>query len=610
MSGYWKDSVGFLFWKKGLKVPSTNILRFCLYFDSKGRRNTLISRLAQRARIKERQWLAGRLSTRHVFCVQNERIILTRTYHQQTPQFSSAMATGGYASEAARGLLVLLCGIPGCGKDLLGRACAKSLNGAALSQDEHHGNATSTLTAFEALLLQGTSPILLLRNGLDVGDRLPYVLSARRNGYRVVAVWPEELSLGERRAALFLASLAGCYGRLSEGGRSGHETLTVSDKLCKPAQVCLQFLQMFRAPSAPGEVDAVMALPFLQSNLLAFEESLSRKLSEINADMGKGKSLPPFVQEVFDGNFDRAKAKILKWGDARRAAQEIIDELLLFLRQQMSLKAETRSYPEKAVDTKRLQRAAKIRAAVEHLVSPYNLAACREGGSTVTLCQWFMVEDRLCPAWPTSYFAGAPQLKKWGTTLEDVLDAANESLEALAPLQEGDKGVRVQLLKRDEGVYVSPVEVLPEASLRKLRCPDIARAAGWRGRSRFGCGSGHLKSPSKGKTIKNLGLRTLSSPEKTWVRYAIWWSLVDFTGKRRKDRDAKSSHLLFGVLVEGWDSKHIAGWTCNWSCGFPPSSLEYFGRLSPIWPDELVFLSFCHEIPWWRLGSSMTSTEL
>ena len=373
----------------------------------------------------------------------------------------------------SRGLVVLLCGIPGCGKDVIGRRCASSLNGAALSQDEHNGNAVATQAALESLLAEGVSPIFVLRNAVEVGDRLPYVVAGRRAGYRITAVWPEELSATSGRAALFLASLAGCYGRLTSGGRSGHETLTITDgQLAKPAQVCLNFLQMFRAPSAPGEVDAVLTLPFLQSDLGDFGDSL--KLS----GFGKRKVLPEVVQEVFEGDFEKAKENIMGGGTMRRSVQDIADPLREFTNQQMSQKPSTSSFSVPSMDTKKLQRAAKIRAAVEHLVSPYNLSACRDGGSTVTTCKWFTINERLCPAWPTSYFAGAPQLKKWGTSAEDLLDAAKESCQAQAALQEGDKGVRVQLLNQDGGTYVSPVEPLPEASLRKLRCPDLARACG------------------------------------------------------------------------------------------------------------------------------------
>jgi len=242
---------------------------------------------------------------------------------------------GGYEAEMEpkdgnRGLVVLLCGIPGCGKDAIGRSCAKSLGGSALSQDEHNGNAACTQSAFESMLAQQSSPIFVLRNGVDVGDRLPYVLAARRSGYRVTAVWPSEMK-SSSRTALFLASLAGCYGRLYDGGKSGHETLTVDGHLQKPAQVCLNFLQMFRAPSAPGEVDAVLSLSFLQSNL---ESTGDISLTEL----GKGKVLPQAVQDVFDGDFDTVKTKMMAWGDIRRPVNDIANELVEWVTEQMTQK--------------------------------------------------------------------------------------------------------------------------------------------------------------------------------------------------------------------------------------------------------------------------------
>ena len=160
--------------------------------------------------------------------------------------------------------------------------------------------------------------------------------------------------------------------------------------------------------------------------------------------------LPEVVQEVFEGDFEKAKEKMMRWGTMRRPCKTL---LIRLLNGEAADVTETISQHlfMPSTDTKKLQRAAKIRAAVEHLVSPYNLSACRDGGTTVTTCKWFTINERLCPAWPTSYFAGAPQLKKWGTTAEDVLDAAKESCQAQAALQEGDKGVRVQLLNQDGG---------------------------------------------------------------------------------------------------------------------------------------------------------------
>eukprot|EP00439_Symbiodinium_sp_Y106_P026106 s5427_g3.t1 len=115
------------------------------------------------------------------------------------------MASGygkGEAEIPARGLVVLLCGIPGCGKDAVGRACVRDFpEAAALSQDEHNGSADATRAAFERLLEKNASPIFVLRNGVDVGDRLPFLLPARSAGYRIAAAWPAELSQSADRKA-------------------------------------------------------------------------------------------------------------------------------------------------------------------------------------------------------------------------------------------------------------------------------------------------------------------------------------------------------------------------------------------------------------------------
>merc|ERR1711871_210744 len=84
-------------------------------------------------------------------------------------------------------LLVLVCGIPGCGKDTIGRACVTSFkDAAAVSQDEHGGDATQTRCAIEQLLSARKSPVFVLRNGTDAADRAPYIEAARRYSYRVV----------------------------------------------------------------------------------------------------------------------------------------------------------------------------------------------------------------------------------------------------------------------------------------------------------------------------------------------------------------------------------------------------------------------------------------
>ncbi|OLP89039.1 Octopine dehydrogenase [Symbiodinium microadriaticum] len=159
---------------------------------------------------------------------------------------------------------VLLCGIPGCGKDAVGRACVRDFpEAAALSQDEHNGSADAPMQT------ENASPIFVLRNGIDVGDRLPFLLPARSAGYRITAAWPAELSQSADR---------------KDGGRSGHETLTVGEKLSKPAQVA--------------------------------------------ADLHKGKALPDILDkagvEVFDRGFEVAQEKLQAFAAARRPLPDLI----------------------------------------------------------------------------------------------------------------------------------------------------------------------------------------------------------------------------------------------------------------------------------------------
>eukprot|EP00930_Biecheleria_cincta_P096090 TRINITY_DN87972_c0_g1_i1.p1 TRINITY_DN87972_c0_g1~~TRINITY_DN87972_c0_g1_i1.p1 ORF type:complete len:434 (-),score=67.85 TRINITY_DN87972_c0_g1_i1:76-1377(-) len=399
------------------------------------------------------------------------------------------------ARESCGKLLVLLCGVPGCGKDTIGRACAKEfLHGAAVSQDEYNGDAARTRTAIEALLSDGRSPIFILRNGPDAADRFPYVSAAKRNGYRVGAAWPSEISCSDmrRKAALYLAALAGCYGRLRDGGRTGHETLTAHDNIARPAQICQAFFQSFRAPSAPGEVDAILALPFLisdfagiASNVLA--DDLESSLASLVAQLMKKGCLPDVVTSSMAGTFADTQAKLLPWAVLRCPANDLAEELLSWAHSEIQIAAADSSVqqwrpaevpaPSKE-ETKRLQREVKIRAAMEHLVSPANIASCRLNGSTVTNCVWIMVEGTLCPAWPLSHFCGAPQLRKLGVAEWEILDAARVSASAHAPLQDGLAGVKVQVVPGSLAgdLMVSPSDALPEASLMKLGCPDPKRA--------------------------------------------------------------------------------------------------------------------------------------
>eukprot|EP00439_Symbiodinium_sp_Y106_P034969 s2087_g4.t1 len=278
-----------------------------------------------------------------------------------------------------------------------------------------------------------------------------------------------------REAALYLASVSGCYGRLKDGGRSGHETLTVGEKLSKPAQVCLNFLQSFRAPSAPGEVDAVLQMPFLLGDLAGFSRCLESPLQEVAADLHKGKALPDILDKVLDRGFEAAQEKLQPFAAARRPLSDLIRDLSEWCKGELGKPCTPieASGPRAPADTKQLQRAAKIRAAVEHLVSPFNLESCRPNGSTVTTCVWIPASAGLRPAWPTSYFCGAPQLRKWNTTAEDVLAAARESSAAEGPLQDGDKGVRIEVIDSADGKgpFVGPVEALPEHCRTKLKCP-------------------------------------------------------------------------------------------------------------------------------------------
>lgn len=390
------------------------------------------------------------------------------------------------ADQAQAGLLVLLCGIPGCGKDALGRASVLSFaSGAALSQDEHGGDAARTRTAIEALFRAGRSPLFVLRNGADAGDRSPFIDAARRYGYRVGAIWPSELNsdTASHRVGLYLASVAGCYGRLSGRG-VGHETLTVTDDMELPAKVCLNFFRSFRAPHAPGEVDTVLTIPFLRP-AIDWEDLLDGKMDDsfvtsISSQMKKGKGLPEFVASCLAGDLQKVQAQLLPFSALRRPLLELTEALSQWTAAQM---LENSGYPSTPLppvaapskdDTKRLQREVKIRAAVEHLIAPANISSCRASGSTVSKCLWIL-EGGVRPGWPPSYFCGAPQLKKLNVVEEEVLKAARTSAGASAALQEGADGVRVEvvLAEKSGSFLVSPIEVLPEACLLKLGRPNL-----------------------------------------------------------------------------------------------------------------------------------------
>jgi hypothetical protein len=395
------------------------------------------------------------------------------------------------------GLLVLICGVPGCGKDALGRKCAESFpTAAALSQDEHGGDASRALSSAEAMMHSGRSPLFILRNGVDAADRAPYVAAARRHNYRVVAVWPSELSSDEmhRKAALYLAAIAGCYGRLTCGGRSGHETLTVSRDMLKPAQVCLSFLRSFRAPSAPGEVDSVFAMPFLKQNDVEDVHFVDGALSEdyistVVTQMKKDKAaVPKIVASCFAGTLPQVQAQLQPFATLRRSLPELIEDLHLWIIAELPTVAANSDHevpwpaaapaaPPSKEETRRLQREVKVRSALEHLVSPANIEACRASGTTVTNCVWLFPPGcnvRTRPAWPVSHFCGAPQLKRLCVTEDEIFKAAHTSTSANDSLQQGASGVRIEVVRGESDVLLlSPIEQLPGICLRKLRCPHV-----------------------------------------------------------------------------------------------------------------------------------------
>lgn len=401
----------------------------------------------------------------------------------------------GYPQEEGRqvGLLVLLCGVPGCGKDALGRACAQEFSsGASLSQDEHDGDAARTRSAVEALMHAGRSPIFVLRNGVDAADRSPYIDAARRHDYGTAAVWPSELSCEDvyRKAALYLAAVAGCYCRLTMGGKAGHETLTIGDDVTQPAQICLSFLRRFRAPSAPGEVESALALPFLKAaiedDVDLLDGRIQRKcISTVANQMKRSMSLPKLVGSCCSGDLATLQADLMPFAASRRDLTELSQELRHWIKAQLPTTfgeplpaspwpAMSPAAAPSQQEIRCLQRAVKVRSALEHLVSPANIASCRAAGSTVTNCEWICQGDselKVRPAWPASHFRGAPQLRKLGVTDEEVIKAARASAATTAALQQGEDGIRVEVVPGSKGLLVSPVEQLPETCLLKLGCP-------------------------------------------------------------------------------------------------------------------------------------------
>merc|ERR1712008_310570 len=117
-------------------------------------------------------------------------------------------------------------------------------------------------------------------------------------------------------------------------------------------------------------------------------------------------------------------------------------------------------------ETRRLQHEVKVRSAVEHLVSPANIAACRANGTTVTNCVWVSSpsgDDAVRPSWPASHFCGAPQLRRIFATEADVIKAVTASAVASDSLQAGETGVRIETIVDATGMLLlSPVLPLPD----------------------------------------------------------------------------------------------------------------------------------------------------
>jgi hypothetical protein len=394
------------------------------------------------------------------------------------------------------GLLVLLCGVPGCGKDALGRACAnRFFSAAALSQDEHGGDALRTRSAVEGMMCSGRSPLFVLRNSVDAADRSPFVEAAKRHNYRIAAVWPSELSNDDpyRKAALFLASVAGCYCRLTNEGKSGHETLKINDDIGHPAKICLSFLRSFRIPSAVGEVDNVLALPFLQPeladiDLVADGQTDGNCISTLEKQLKMDKGLPKLLSQILVGGLPKVQSYLANFIALRRGLPELIEALTSWVTAQLQgspgeLATTSSSMCPAAApskeETRRLQREVKIRSAVEHLLSPTNIASCRANGSTVKNCVWILsmgAHTITRPAWPASHFCGAPQLRKLAVKEEDVLRAAAVSATSKDSLQMGSDGVRVEIIVDPDAegrMLLSPVEALPDSCLLKLGCPGL-----------------------------------------------------------------------------------------------------------------------------------------
>eukprot|EP01062_Namystynia_karyoxenos_P015561 TRINITY_DN15647_c0_g1_i1.p1 TRINITY_DN15647_c0_g1~~TRINITY_DN15647_c0_g1_i1.p1 ORF type:complete len:910 (+),score=165.67 TRINITY_DN15647_c0_g1_i1:83-2812(+) len=169
------------------------------------------------------------------------------------------------------GLVVLVCGIPGCGKDAIGRkVCAAFGSDAEVFSQDEKGDAARAKQHFERLLQTGKKFIFVLRNGYTPRDRKIYVDLATQRKYKVCAVYPQELGDETSKARLLVVSAAGCYLRLDSDGMGGHETLTLKPAqdgtvdMQMPLRVALAFALRFEAPSPEEGFDAVLPEQFLE----------------------------------------------------------------------------------------------------------------------------------------------------------------------------------------------------------------------------------------------------------------------------------------------------------------------------------------------------------
>eukprot|EP01065_Artemidia_motanka_P049816 TRINITY_DN8371_c0_g1_i1.p1 TRINITY_DN8371_c0_g1~~TRINITY_DN8371_c0_g1_i1.p1 ORF type:complete len:542 (+),score=180.32 TRINITY_DN8371_c0_g1_i1:96-1721(+) len=182
---------------------------------------------------------------------------LIGTFYRHFMQDGRAPQRKGPSEVCDQGLAVLVCGIPGSGKDYVGRKVAEGFPGAAaFSQDQHGKGARKH---FEKLMSEGKNPIFVLRNNFDPSDRGNYADLAWKHRYAVCSVCPAELCGGaDEQARLLAVSAAGCYGRLTADA-AGHETLTVTDSktgqldMTLPMRIAYTFMLRFKPPSAELE---------------------------------------------------------------------------------------------------------------------------------------------------------------------------------------------------------------------------------------------------------------------------------------------------------------------------------------------------------------------